>query len=95
MEPLTEFEIHELVQAMGDGGDTGAPIGSLWTPDANAPAMYLVIHHANLVITDDESEHCVVLQAIPTGEAWVMTLETFIGNRWTNLGFVWDRRAGT
>lgn len=93
MEPLNEYEIQQLVLAMGDA-DAGAPIGSVWTPNSESNNMFLVLHHANMNITKDDIMHCVVFQAIPSGETWVVPLETFIQNNWTNLGFVWDRHAG-
>lgn len=89
MKPLTQFEIHELTQAMTTGTD-GVPVGSIWCSAEDEKVMFVVLLHANL-----PSSHgtipCLVLQAIPSGEAWIQPTDQFIHAQWENLGFVWDR----
>jgi hypothetical protein len=80
--------MQELIAAM-DGGVAGMPIGSLWTtPDTQQ--MFMVLHHANIASTQGPIPS-VVVQAIPTGEAWVQPIELVGQNNWINIGFVWDR----
>jgi hypothetical protein len=70
-------------------GDSPVPIGSLWA-DGDASSMFLCLNHANLP-TSDGPVPALVLQLIPTGEAWIQPLEVFLTGDWENMGFVWDR----
>jgi hypothetical protein len=88
MEPLNDYEIQELLMAMGQG-DAGIPIGSIWSKH-DIPQMFIVLHHANMPMNDGP-QACLVLQSLPNGQAWVQLLDAFMSGDWVNVGFVWDR----
>lgn len=88
MEPLNEYEIQELLTSMGMG-TYPFPIGSIWS-NREASQMFLVLHHANLPTADGPTQ-CLVLQSLPTGEAWVQPTDIFANGDWQNVGFIWDR----
>lgn len=86
MKPLSQFEIHELMEKM-DTSIVGAPIGSMWTtPDVQN--IFVVLFHANMW---NQQEAGIVMQNIPGGECWVISVRDFYEGPWTNIGFVWDR----
>lgn len=88
MEPLSQYEIQELMAAMGRG-DYPYPIGSMWT-SREASEIFIVINHANLP-TSNGPIHTLVLQALPSGESWIQPIENIEQNEWINMGFIWDR----
>ena len=88
MEPLSAYEIQELMDTLNKGAYP-VPIGSIWSTDDNAQ-LYVVLHHANLP-TDNGPTQCVVLQALPDGSAWIQPTEHFLNSNWHSIGFVWDR----
>jgi len=89
MKPLTAYEMTELTQAM-NGGTIGAPVGSLWSNAASPDLLFMVLIHANLP-DEDGPTPAVILQAIPSGEAWVQPYDAFTDGSWQGMGFVWDR----
>lgn len=88
MEPLNQYEIQELLTAMGMGM-MPVPIGSLWS-NHDGTDMYVVLHHAN-IDSPQGPMPTVVVQALPAGDAWVFSIDAFMSGNWQNVGFVWDR----
>ena len=88
MEPLNQYEIQELLHAMGLGAYP-YPIGSIWS-NPEASQMFVVLHHANMP-TNEGPMQCLVLQSLPNGEAWIQPVDSFASSNWQNVGFVWDR----